>query len=139
MTQFQKVYPELEATAPLMPGEEPQIQTPLHQMRRQQLHDVAMAWEIPVENGGTKQDILPMLLAAERNGKFKEPAVHPEYARKAMRNSDDPKPEQVKPGTMAPVDRGMPDYRSMDMSELTAACEGKGIDTTRPGRRLDDP
>lgn len=90
MTALQQSYPELGATEPLMEGEQPQAQTPLHQMRRQQLHDLARGWEIPVELDGTKNDIMPMLLAAEKKGVFRLPPKHPEFARKAMRNSDEP-------------------------------------------------
>ena len=128
MFQFQERYPELDAAAPLMDGETALPPTPLHSMRRQQLHDVARAWGIPVEDGGTKNDIMPMLLAAEKKGVFRLPPKHPEFARKAMRNSDEPPLAAV-----ASVQVEAPDYRSMDMTQLSAACVAKGIDTDRRG------
>ena len=65
-----------------------QLQTPLHRMRRQQLHDLAKAFEIPVENGGTANEILVPLLAAEKEGVFKLPPKHPEFYERAMKDSD---------------------------------------------------
>ena len=133
MNQGQEQYPELDATAPLMDGESPMNHTPLDRMRRQQLHDVARAWEIPVELDGTKKDILPMLKAAEGRGVFRQPPIHPEFAKRALRNSDDPRASHVVPGTMIPVDTKTPDYRSMDMTQLIEVCGAKGIDTERRG------
>lgn len=128
MSAFQEMFPELGAQKPVMEGEMPQAPSPLGAMRRQQLHDIARAWEIKVELDGTKPDILPALIAAERAGVFKHPPKHPEFARKAMRNSDEP---PLAP--LAPVEVEMPDYRSMELGELTAACVAKGIDTDRRG------
>ena len=128
MSAFQELFPELGAQTPLMEGEMPQAPSPLKKMRRQQLHDIARAWEIPVENGGTKPAILPALMAAERNGVFKFPPKHPEYARKASRNSDEP--------PLVPFEQtqaGMPNYQAMEFGELVAICEAKGIDTDRRG------
>ena len=125
---FQESYPELSAPAPVMDGETAQAKTPLHRMRRQQLNDLARGWGIPVELDGTKGAILPALMAAERSGVFKAPPLHPEFARKAMRNSDEPPLPPV-----APVRVEVPDYRSMELGELSAACRDKGIDTDRRG------
>ena len=125
MPAFQEMYPELGAQEPLMEGEMASTPTPLKRMRRQQLHDLARAWDIPVENGGTKETILPALMAAERAGVFKTPPKHPEFARKAMRNSDEP--------PLPPLRAGMPDYQTMDRGELSKACEDKGIDIHRRG------
>lgn len=138
MPQFQQSYPELDATPPLMEGELALPPTSLQSMRRQQLHDVARAWGIPVEDGGTKGDIMPMLLAAEKKGVFRLPPKHPEFARKAMRNSDDPPlgppPAGEEPlGPSLEAQTVMPDYRSMDIAQLAEACRAKGIDNTRRG------
>ena len=65
-----------------------QLQTPLHRMRRQQLHDLAKAYEISVENDGTKENILVPLIAAETEGAFKLPPKHPEFYERAMKDSD---------------------------------------------------
>ena len=84
---FPQSYPEKKGAAG-----ETVVGKPLRLMRRQQLHDVARAWEIPVENGGTKTDILPVLLAEEKAGTFNHPPKHPEIAAKAMVESDFHKP-----------------------------------------------
>ena len=83
-----------EAMHPVVEGEALQVfGTPLHLMRRQQLADVARAWEIPVERGGTKDEILQPLQAAEKGGVFKLPPKHPKFYKKAMRSSDENKPK----------------------------------------------
>ena len=74
-----------------------------------------------------------MLVAAERRGVFRTPPIHPEFAHKAMRNSDEPPSEKFIPGTMNPKPPPTPDYRAMDIGELTKACQAKGIDTARRG------
>lgn len=120
-----ETYPELSAQPPVMEGEMALPSTPLGRMRRQQLHDLAVAWGVKVENGGTKDAILPALMAAEKAGVFKTPPKNPEFARKAMRNSDEPPLPQIQ--------EPMPDYRGMDLGGLVAACQAKGIDTDRRG------
>ena len=138
MPAFQQSYPELDAQPPVMEGETATPPTPLKRMRRQQLHDLARAWDIPVENGGTKDKILPILMAAEETGTFRLPPKNPEFARKAMRNSDEPpfpplKAGECPIGPTVPVKTEMPDYRGMDMTQLGEACRAKGIDNNRRG------
>ena len=65
-----------------------QLQTPLHRMRRQQLNNLARAWEIPLENAESKDDMLVPLTAAQKAGVFKTPPKHPEFYEKAMKDSD---------------------------------------------------
>ena len=125
---FQESYPELSAPAPVMEGETAQAKTPLHRMRRQQLNDLARAWGIPVELDGTKGAILPALMAAERSGVFQRPPKYPEFARKAMRNSDEPPLQAVQA-----VQAEAPNYRGMSLGELSEACVAKGIDIDRRG------
>jgi hypothetical protein len=60
-------------------------------LRRQQLHDLARAFDIPVDPNSTKEAVLYPLMAAEQRGVFKEPAPHPYYLEKAMRDPDGPK------------------------------------------------
>ncbi len=45
-----------------------------------------------------------------------------------MRNSD-----EAPLAPLAPVQVEVPDYRSMDFSELSVACRERGIDTDRRG------
>lgn len=83
---YEKPAPHAEDA--LMAGETDVAQWPLDQMRRQQLHDLALAYELPVEKGGTKTDILIGMKPAQKSGVFKLPPKHPEHARKAMQDSD---------------------------------------------------
>ena len=128
MPAFQEMFPELSAELPLMAGDLPQAPSVLGKMRRQQLSDIARAWEIPVKMSGTKPEMMPLLLAAESAGTFRTPPIHPEFARKAMRNSDEPPFPNI-----IPKEGEIPHYRGMDIHQLVEACEAKGIDTNRRG------
>lgn len=86
--------PVLHAEDALMQGETDVVFWPLNQMRRQQLHDLARAYDVPVELGGASSVILPDMLSAQKSGVFNARPKHPEYARKAMRNSDQPGDDQ---------------------------------------------
>ena len=84
---YEKPAPHAEDA--LMQGETDVVFWPLHLMRRQQLHDLAQAYEVPVDKGGTTSAILPDLLAAQKAGVFKQHPKHPEFIEKAVRNSDE--------------------------------------------------
>lgn len=43
-----------------------------------------------MKQDGTKPEIMPALVAAEANGAFKQPAIHPYYLRQAAFNPDRP-------------------------------------------------
>lgn len=88
MPAFQQQYPELDATTPLMDGDLPQARTPLNQMRRQQLHDLARAYDLSLGDTDTKEYMMPSMKAAQKSGLFNRPPKHPEFARKAMQHSD---------------------------------------------------
>ena len=90
MTGFTEVFPELNVQAPTVAGQVPMDPTVLTRLRRQGLHDLAKAYEIPVKEDGTKLEILPALIAAEQQGVFKRSAIHPYYLKKAAYNSDRP-------------------------------------------------
>ena len=70
-------------------------------------------------------------MAAERRGEFQSPPKHPEFARKAMRNSDEPPLPPVEVKTAEQV--AMPDYQNMELGQLRAACVAKDIDIDRRG------
>ncbi len=74
----------------LMAGETDVVQWPLDLMRRQQLHSLARAYELPLA-GDTKQEILPGMKAAQKSGLFNQLPKHPKFARKAMQHSDQPR------------------------------------------------
>lgn len=60
-------------------------------MRRQQLVDLAKAYDLPnIPIDGTKEEMLIGLVAAEQAGVFRKPPVYPAHFACAMRSSDDP-------------------------------------------------
>ena len=65
-------------------------QTPLTGLRRQQLVDLARAYEIPIPPGATKKEMLPVMIAAEQRNVFKSEPKHPWYLQKAVRTTDTP-------------------------------------------------
>jgi len=73
-----------------LPGQPRFEPTILHQLRRQQLHDLALAFGVTVKKDGTKPEIMPAMLAAESEGVFRGKPVRPEYLAKAAISSDDP-------------------------------------------------
>jgi hypothetical protein len=87
---FLDTFPELTAAPPTLPGEPTRAATVLDQLRRQQLHDLARAFDIDVPKDGTKKEILPPLLAAEASGIFRTQPKRPEYLAKAGRSADEP-------------------------------------------------
>ena len=87
---FKQAFPEATAARPQLPGQPISELTPLDRMRRQQLHDLARAYEIAVPADGTKPQIMPALKAAQSEGIFNKSALHPEFLAKAARNADDP-------------------------------------------------
>lgn len=87
---FAEAFPELNVQAPTLMGQTPMQETVLTQLRRQQLHDLAKAYEIVVKPEGTKAEILPALVAAEGSGVFTKPAVHAYWLLKAAYNPDVP-------------------------------------------------
>lgn len=64
--------------------------TVLTALRRQQLVDLARAYEIAIPEGATKRQMLPSLITAEQQGVFKRAPKHPWYLQKAARTSDMP-------------------------------------------------
>lgn len=71
-------------------GETPLPYTKLMACRRQQLVDLARAFDIPIPNGATKDQILPTMITAEQQGIFRTPPKNPYYFHKAHRTSDMP-------------------------------------------------
>ena len=76
--------------APQIPGQPVYSDSVLPTLRRQQLADLAVAYNVPVNVSGTKAEILPALIEAEKAGVFRQPPKRPEYLVKAQRNPDEP-------------------------------------------------
>ena len=127
---FSEMFPELGAPPPTVTGQTPTSLTALTQLRRQQLHDLAKAYEVEVKPDGTKVEILPALQAAEQNGVFKKSAIHPYYLRKAAYNSDRPY-ENLDWGSPPKGKRpdNVGDYRAMQKraKELGLGMKGVGL------------
>lgn len=93
---FQEPFPELKARPPVMPGQSQRdtivtiLGKPidLNECRRQQLYDLARAWDIKVRTGATKQDMLPVLTSAAQSGIFNGPPLDDWWLRKAGRSPD---------------------------------------------------
>lgn len=104
-------------------------------MRRQQLHDLARAYQISVPPDGTKEEILPSLVSAERAGVFRTRRPDPYWFAKAQRDPDRPEPMQS--GLQPPEAREQPpasaahhmDAPPASMAELRAACKAAGINS----------
>lgn len=80
-------------------------------LRRQQLVDLARAYEIEIPAGATKQQMLPSLITAEQQGVFRQQAKHPYYLQKAHQTSDMPYiplPENPELAVAAPVAEVVP-------------------------------
>lgn len=73
-----------------MPGQPAVNASILGTARRQQLVDLAYAYDIPVPKDGTKAQMLPIMVEHEQQGTFRGQPKRPEYLVKAMRNPDDP-------------------------------------------------
>jgi hypothetical protein len=85
---FLEAFPEKKVAAPQMPGQAPQSNSVLHQLRLAQLRDLARAYEIPIDMDATKPDILPGMLQAEQSGTFRTPAKHPVWLERASVDPD---------------------------------------------------
>ena len=149
MSQFQEAFPERTAAAPTLPGQPTITGTVLTQMRRQQLHDLAKAFRVQVPADGTKDQILPSLVAAEQQGVFRQQPIDPYYFHKAQRDADrlEPMPPgleplDARPGQPAattsppavvevtgPVQAPVP-----SIGELRAACKARGINSFGKGK-----
>ena len=90
MSSSLESFPELRSTPPVLMGETPLPATALTALRRQQLTDLARAFEIEIPDNATKKEMLYPLQAAEQQGVFKTQPKHPWYLLRANRNPDDP-------------------------------------------------
>lgn len=84
------MFPERTAVPPRMPGQPVISASVVATARRQQLVDLAKAFNIPIKADGTKAEILPVMVEAEQQGVFREQPKRPEYLVKAMRDPDGP-------------------------------------------------
>ena len=119
------MFPEQTATPPQLPGQPTLRNSNLTGLRRQQLHDLAMAFCIEVPTDGTKEEILPVLREAELAGVFTQTPKRPEYLVKAGRNADQP-----------PVDwmsHRAPDLDVNNFQHLRRIAKDAGINTFQMG------
>lgn len=87
---FQDAFPELQSAPPTRSGQIPMAQTLLTALRRQQLVDLARAYDIPILPGATKNEMLPAMIAQEQQGIFRTPPKRPWYLQKAQQTTDTP-------------------------------------------------
>lgn len=88
MSEFKQVFPELKSAPPTMMGNIPLPEAKVTALRRQQLVDLARAFDIEIPPGATKNQMLPSLINAEQQGVFLGQAKNPWYLQKAGRTSD---------------------------------------------------
>ena len=87
---FQEAFPELKSTAPLLEGEHAADRKYLvDNLRRQQLIDLAAAWNLEIDGNAPKHVILPAMQRAEGKGVFLTPCPHPLMLQRASRKTDD--------------------------------------------------
>ena len=110
--QLVAMYPELKALPPLTPGM-PQIRSVLGRMRKSQLIDLARAFgvESQIDVDGTREAILPVMLALEDRGTFRgkpvrvRALVRASYTQDAwqyLRKSGRPLPDEGLPADPEP-------------------------------------
>lgn len=63
--------------------------SPLQSLTREQLSDISVAFGLDVDRDGTKDELLPAILAAEAAGRFQRPAKDPYRLIKASKNADE--------------------------------------------------
>lgn len=86
---FQDAFPELKSTAPLMEGEHSADRKYLvDNLRRQQLIDLAAAWNLEIAENAAKHVILIKMQEAEGQGVFLTPCPNPQLLAKAGRKAD---------------------------------------------------
>ena len=134
--QFQDAFPELTAQAPHVHGTPLPAQTVLQRLSRQQLRDLARAYEIEVPRDGTKDDLLPAMISAEKSGIFRQPPKSPYHLEKAARDRDKrPEPLSLTDPDLI-TDSGL--YRpasEMEDKELRAILKDARINTFGMGRK----
>ena len=112
-----------------------EISTILNRLSRQQLHDLARAFDIEVMPDGTKDQILPALVMAEQRGVFKGLVKRPYYLAKAARDRDLHKGiplEMENPDNAPKVD--VPPAE-MDFRTLQKVCSEGGMNTFGKGKK----
>ena len=96
--------------------------TKLAFLRRQQLVDLARAYDVEIPRDGTKNEILPAMYAAESRGVFRKEPIRPYYLMKANRRPDDPPLDHPPFKDTEGADLPLPSHR-----ELQIQCKAEGI------------
>lgn len=63
--------------------------SPLQALTRDQLSDIAVAFDLDCDRDGTKEEIMPAILQAEASGRFQRPPKDPYRLTKASKNADE--------------------------------------------------
>lgn len=113
-------------------------------LRRQQLVDLARAYEVDIPAGATKRQMLPSMITAEQQGVFKRQPKHPFYLHKAGRTSDmpyiplpeNPEFEEASPVVEQPRQGGVKDPYEETRSRRDADPNAPRL--TRTGRKESD-
>lgn len=101
--------------------------SPLATLRRQQLSDIAVAFGLDVNPDATKDELLPVILAAESQGRFQRPAKDPYRLTKASKSPDEWRNFRDGGGVMPPFEDPEPpnDPNSFKMLQQRVKALGR--------------
>lgn len=133
---FQDIFPERQAEPPKFPGQVI-TETVLTKLRLSQLRDLARAFEIQADLDAPKPGILPALMAAEKQGVFRQPPSRPYYLLRAGRHPDEPPLEhddiydaegRIRTQQSEPAAGGLREYHALrkQVQELHPGVDLKG-------------
>lgn len=117
---------------PVMAGHAP-MKSMLGNLRLQQLYDLAYAFDIKVNMSGTKDQVLPILVAEESQGTFEKKPKRPFYFRRALWQPGDPPIEEEFPVTdpsdeqIKQAEEGLDAVRSWNL--MRSLAKQRGINT----------
>ena len=139
---FQEAFPELKSTAPLLEGEHAADRKYLvDNLRRQQLIDLAAAWDLEIDDKAPKHVILIPMREAEGKGIFLTPCPHPLMLARASRKTDDRRLDRATEAGMTLEEVVQLDYLRLGgilrkeedgpgtMKDLRARAKALGINT----------
>ena len=127
---FQDAFPEHQSVPPTLTGQNPLPYTKLTALRRRQLVDLARAFEIPIPSGATKDEMLPVMIAAEQRGIFRTNPKHPWWLQKADHTSDMPSVYlPPNPDIEQPVVKAEKKKKESDYHRKQRLLKQMGVDT----------
>jgi hypothetical protein len=109
--------------------------SPLNALTREQLSDIAVAFDLDCNRDGTKEEIMPAILQAEASGRFQRPPKDPYRLTKASKNADEWKQWREAGQSMPAFE--MPDeekFSANSIQMLRQRAKGVGLNTFQMSR-----